>query len=220
MQAELTLKRQINHKVMRVIVGVIALLLSPVVWLLSGSENELTSISISYWTDSRDIFVGSLIAVGFFLSAYNGLGIERDWEYYLSKIACVFAICVAIFPTEGFSEADIPARWVRAISQIIVPGPEYIHYGAALLLFACLIALMWFFSIRANDKGKHNRAKFYRGVSVLMGVGIVGLFVIGKVLKLDDTTFWVEAWGLTLFGLGWLVAGSYKSENPGSQQFR
>ena len=38
MQTELSSKRQINHKVMRVIVGVIALLLSPVVWLLSGSE--------------------------------------------------------------------------------------------------------------------------------------------------------------------------------------
>ena len=74
MQTELTSKRQINHKVMRVIVGVIALLLSPVVWFLSGSESELTSISIFSWADSRDVFVGSLIAVGFFLSVYNGLG--------------------------------------------------------------------------------------------------------------------------------------------------
>ena len=75
---------------------------------------------------------------------------------------------------------------------------------------------MWFFSIRAKDKGKHNRAKFYRGVSVLMGAGIVSLFVIGKVFMLNDMTFWVDAWGLTLFGLGWLVAGSYKSDNPTS----
>ena len=124
MQTELSSKRQINHKVMRVIVGVIALLLSPVVWLLSGSENELTSISISYWTDSRDIFVGSLIAVGFFLSAYNGAGKGRDWEYRLSKIACLFAICVAIFPTEGYSDEDNPAKWVREIAESIGLVPE------------------------------------------------------------------------------------------------
>ncbi len=68
MQTNTAAKRQINYKTMRRIVGAIALLLAPVVWILSG-EPELTSISISYWTDSRDVFVGALIAIGFFLSA-------------------------------------------------------------------------------------------------------------------------------------------------------
>jgi len=208
MQEKAPAIRQINHKMMRVIVGVTALLLSPAVWLLSGDIKELTSISISYWTDSRDIFVGSLIAVGFFLSAYNGANEEkRDREYYLSKMACVFAICVALFPTKGFSELDIPAKWVRAIAETIGLEPQFIHIVSAGLLFACLIALMWFFSIRAMKKGKPHRAYFYRTVSILMGGGIIGLSLI------SDTVFWVEVWGLTLFGLGWLVAGSYKSEN-------
>jgi hypothetical protein len=212
MQTGMPLNRQINYKVMRVIVGVIALLLSPVVWFLSGSEKPLTSVSISYWTGSRDVFVGSLIAVGFFLSAYNGAGNGRDWEYLLSKVACVFAVCVAIFPTQGFSREDFPAKWVQALAQSIGLVPESIHYGAAVLLFACLIALMWFFSVHAMNKGKTGRAYFYRGVSVLMVVGIAGLFLIGSVLKFEDTVFWVEVWGLTLFGLGWLVAGSYRSD--------
>jgi hypothetical protein len=216
MQTELSSKRQINHKVMRVVVGVIALLLSPVVWFLSDSESELTSISISYWTDSRDIFVGSLVVVGFFLSAYNGVGNGRDWEYRLSKLACVFAICIAIFPTEGFSDVNTPAKWVRAISELVGLAPESIHSGAAVLLFACLIALMWFFSVRAMNKGKSHRAFFYRAISVLMAVGIIGLLLIGSLLKLNDTIFWVEIWGLTLFGLGWLAAGSYKTENNAS----
>jgi hypothetical protein len=213
MQTNLSSRRQINHKVMRVIIGAIALLLSPIVWLLSGSENELTSISISYWTDSHDIFVGSLIVVGFFLSAYNGAGEKRDWEYYISKVAWVFAICVAIFPTVGFSDVDVPAEWVQAVSGLIGLAPETIHSGAAALLFICLIALMWFFSDRAMKKGKPKRAIFYRTVSVLMGSGIVGLLVIGNVLKLNDTIFWVEVWGLTLFGIGWLVAGSYRTDS-------
>jgi len=50
--------RQIDHKTMRVIIGVIAVSLSPVVYLLSGLGNDLYSVSGSYWTDSQDIFVG------------------------------------------------------------------------------------------------------------------------------------------------------------------
>jgi len=211
MQTDPSSKRQINYKVMRVIVGTIAILLSPVVWLLSDSENGLTSISISYWTDSRDIFVGSLIAVGFFLSAYNGAGGEKDREYILSKFACVFAVVVAIFPTKGFSDLNIPAKWVTGIAESIGLIPQYIHYTAAILLFACLIALMWFFSIRAKSKGRPGRALFYRSISILMGTGIVVIYLIGTIFELSDTTFWVEFWGLSLFGLGWLVAGSYKS---------
>ena len=213
MQTALSSKRQINHKVMRVIIGIIAVALSPVVWLLSGGDNELTSISISYWTDSRDIFVGSLVAVGFFLSAYNGAGDGRDWEYYLSKMACIFAICVAIYPTTGFSDEDIPAKWVQAIAEPIGLAPESIHNGAAILLFVCLFVLMWFFSVRAMKKGKPARAYFYRGVSIFMWAGIIALLVIGKIIKLTDTIFWAEAWGLTLFGIGWLAAGIYRSDN-------
>ena len=203
MQTELS-GRLINHKVMRQVVGIIALALSPVVWILSG-EHALTSISISYWTEARDVFVGSLIAVGFFLSAYNGTGKGRDWEYYLSKMAGVFAIGIAFFPTDGFRQEDLPSAWVVSIAKSLGLVPEYIHNGAAILLFVCLIVLMWFFSGRAMEKNKPGRAYFYRGVSILMAAGITGLLLVKEV-------FWAEVWGLTLFGIGWLVAGSYKSE--------
>ena len=207
------LDRQINYKVMRIIVGIIALLLSPTVWILSGVGSEMTSISISYWTDSRDIFVGSLVAVGFFLSAYNGSGNGRDLGYALSKAACVFAICVAFFPTGGFSKADIPAQWILAIADAIGLAPKTIHLIAAVLLFACLIVLMWTFSKRAKSKGKPGRARLYRGISILMGTGMIGIYLLGKVIEIDDTFFWVEYWGLTLFGIGWIAAGSYKTED-------
>ena len=147
-------RRQINHKVMRLIVGAIALLLSPVVWVLSGSEYALTSISISYWTDSRDVFVGALMAIGFFLSAYNGAADRRDLEFWLSKAACVFAICVALFPAEGFTDMDIPAGWVLAVTGSVGLLPESVHRGAAVLLFACLIGLIFFFYRRALSKGR------------------------------------------------------------------
>ena len=54
------MNRQINYKTMRVMVGIIAIILAPVVCLLADVDHPLTSISISYWTNSHDIFVGSL----------------------------------------------------------------------------------------------------------------------------------------------------------------
>lgn len=198
---------------MRVIVGAIAVLLAPIVYWLSGSEANLNSISISYWTDSRDIFVGSLIAVGFFLSAYNGTGGRKDWEFYLSKASCVFAICVALFPTKGFELNDIPPAWTRSIANAVHLDPTHIHYGAAILLFICLTTMIWFFSNRAMRKGKPVRAYTYRVIGVLMTAGMISIFIFGKIFDVKNMILLIEIWGLTLFGIGWLIAGSYKSQN-------
>lgn len=201
--------RQVNYKAMRIVVGVIALLLSPIVYYLSGEGPDLASISASYWTDARDIFVGSLVAVGFFLATYNGSGKTRDSEYYLSKAACVFAGLVAIFPTKG----GTPAKWVNHIADAVWLCTGQIHYASAVLLFICLMALMWFFSIRARLKGSEVRSLMYRAISIAMGVGMALIYLVGEyVLVRRDTVFWVEVWGLTLFGIGWLRAGTYKSK--------
>lgn len=219
MQSKLDLKRQFNHKALRRFVGFTAILLSPAVMVFSGRFDDLTSISLSYWSDAGDIFVGSLIAIGFLLFAYNGTGQKRDWEYWLSKFACVFAICVALFPTDGFPDkVYTPAQWVQSVAGLFGLAVEKVHFGSAVLLFACLIALMWFFSARAKIKGKPGRAKLYRWVSVLMGGGIAIGYVVGEfVLQIEATIFWIEFWGLTLFGFGWLVAGFYHSEDQNQQ---
>jgi hypothetical protein len=206
------MNRQINYKTMRIIVGCIALFLAPVVCFLAGAEARLDSISISYWTDSRDIFVGSLIAVGFFLSAYNGSGGGGDLEFYLSKISCVFAISVALFPTTGFYPDQSAPEWGIIFAKTLGLMPQHVHYMAAVLLFFSLTAIMWCFSVRAMRKAKIARAYTYRIISGLMLVGMVAIFYIGKYLEWEKTIFYVEVWGLTLFGLGWLIAGLYKKE--------
>lgn len=209
--------RIINHKTMRRVIGVIAIGM-PITVLLLSDYQKLTSISISYWTDSRDIFVGSLIAVGFFLFAYNGTGNRRDSEYWLSKAACIFAICVAFFPTEGFSDEDKPAKWILDFTESIGQTPDIIHNGSAILLFLCLFFLMLFFSCRAKDKGKLNRSKFYLVVSLCMLFGMPSVYFIGNAYEWYDTIFWVELVGLLLFGIGWFAAGFYHTEDSSSDK--
>lgn len=204
--------RQIDYKTMRIVVGLIALLLAPTVCWLADVDKPLTSISISYWTNSHDLFVGALIAVGFFLSAYNGTGYRRDWEFYLSKVSFVCATCVALFPTEGFDPCtNIPPSWTVRVADAVGLKPQFIHYGSAILLFSCLIALMWFFAGRAEKKGKRGRARTYRAISLLMVGGIVVLFALGKRYDLEKVTLYIETWALTLFGIGWLLAGCYRT---------
>jgi len=206
--------RVINHKTMRVIIGSIAILMPIVVVLLSG-YHELSSISISYWTDSHDIFVGSLVVVAFFLSAYNGTGTcGKDMEYWLSKAAFIFAMCVALFPTTDFKGCeDCAPSWIMSISNFIGLKSHEIHHTAAILLFICLFLLISFFSIRAKRKGKLLRSQFYRGISFGMLLGMPGVYFLGKLSEWYEPLFAVEVVGLSLFGVGWLVAGWYKTES-------
>ena len=80
----------------------------------------------------------------------------------MSKASCLFAVCIALFPTVGFSDADIAPSWASAVAGVVGLVPADIHNGAAVSLFACLIVMMWFFSNRALRKGKATRAYIYR----------------------------------------------------------
>lgn len=214
MQIELKPMRVINHKTMRRIIGLIAFQLPIVVVLLSGQQ-ELSSISISYWTDARDIFVGSLIAVAFFLFAYNGTGdCRKDIEYWFSKVACLAAIIVALFPTKAEKNCETcsPAKWIQAISEFFGTTSEVIHYTFAIILFISLILLISFFSLRAKNKGELTRSRIYFVISVSMLVGMPVVYVLGELSKWYEPVFWVEFVGLWLFAAGWFLAGAYPSK--------
>lgn len=129
------MKREINYKTMRVVVGIIAILLAPAVWLLAGAHVELNSISAAYWSDARDVFVGALVAVGFFLLAYNGQGGKADWEFYLSKAACLFAACVALFPTTDPRSGGVAPAWAVKLSSLfgLHPGGLSLRRGSAVV---------------------------------------------------------------------------------------
>jgi hypothetical protein len=211
MQTQDKTMRVINHKTMRRIVGVIAFALPWAVWLLAKEPSRLSSISAAYWTDSRDIFVGCLFAVGFFLAAYNGTGSCGILERLISRVACGCAISIAIFPNETVGAP----RWILDICDLFFFGlePNKIHNTAAISLFTCLSLLLLFFSSRASKKGKPHRSMVYLALSLGMIVGLPLLFYILKIkLGWQDGLFYVEFAGLLLFGVGWFIAGTYKEK--------
>lgn len=187
---------EVDHHILRLIIGLIALSLANVTaWFSSESIN---SISASYhqggW--ARDIFVGCLFAISAFLFAYNG---GSQSERLLGKIAAFAALGVALFPCgcDGHEE--------------ILP---YVHYVAAALMFLVLAGLCLVFFRRARGKGPR-QAIWRSWVYAACGITIVAVIAV---LAVDHFTggpisavmprlvFYGERTGLIAFGIAWLVA--------------
>src|SRR5215510_12046051 len=88
-------RQEIDHRTIKLIVGVVALSLATLTDLFA--KTSITSISASYYEGgwSQSIFIGFLFAIAALMLAYNG---QSRTEMLLSKVACVTALGVAMFP--------------------------------------------------------------------------------------------------------------------------
>lgn len=196
-------QKEIDHHVLRLIVGLIALLL-PLFVIVLTTGNPLGSISAAYHDDgaARDVFVGSLFAMAAFLFAYNG---DHSRQSALSKVAAVSAVCIALFPTAGVSAPDTLAPWVGVV-----------HYAAAAVMYGVLAYFCWSFSRTARVKKAQYREAGARSVIYrlcLVAIGVAIVFMLGYLVfdEFLDERFpryiLVFEWlGLLAFGIAWLVA--------------
>jgi hypothetical protein len=131
----------VSYLFLRRAVGWIAILL-PIVLLagnlISSAASPPESMSGYYYTDMRNIFIGSLCALGVFLVAYNGYYNVDRW---VTTIAGLGAIGVAFCPTKpavcvaGAVACPAPSVRQLATHQTVVGD---IHLGFALLAFVML----------------------------------------------------------------------------------
>ena len=85
--------QQIDHRVIKLIVGLIAISLALFMQLASGKP--LHSISESYHYQARDWFVGLLFAVSALFFSFKG---ENSFERKLTTLASLCAALVAVAP--------------------------------------------------------------------------------------------------------------------------
>jgi hypothetical protein len=185
-----------DYRALRLAMGIIALSLTVVVTFIA--VESLASVSASYYSNARDVFVGLLFVVSAFLFAYNG---HSTTQSVASKFAALAAVCVAVFPTSKSCEES---SWVSTV-----------HLTAAVVLFAILI----YFCLgpfREKTKGmggkKGRRAHLYRGCALVMIgamlTGAVGTFALTCEVRTEiRLIYWVEAIALAAFGVAWIVAG-------------
>lgn len=201
---------EIDHRTMKLIVGLIALSLASLTSLFA--QRRIPSISASYYEGgwSQVIFVGFLFAIAAFLFAYNGY---TRTQMVLSKIAAVAALCIALFPCACGGKDEIV---------------KYVHGASAAVMFVILAVFCLVFYQRALSKGNpeaKRRALIYAGCGVAITVSIIVLaadFLSGGVgtARIPRLTFYGEAAALVAFGVSWLAASHYLPGTTSKQERR
>jgi hypothetical protein len=163
-----------------------------------------SSISGAYYTSMRDVFVGSMSAVGVFLIFYR----TSRASDILGTIAGLAAIGVALFPTKPdavdlmVTSTDSPTRMVHAV--------------AAGVLFLSLAAFCFFLFPRSGRSGR-------KVIYYLSGVAIIGGFALaalGSRLLPDDVEqtirplFWGETIAILAFGVAWFAKSNALMPDP------
>jgi len=180
-------------------------------------ERECTfppSISHFYYTDLGNLFVGTLCAVSLFLFSYNG---HDRGDMIAAKIAGLFALLVALFPTDfgGYAEMFC-SRMTDGENKVA----NFLHYISATILFSTFA----FFSLvqftKTDKRGpmaapKRTRNFIYKICGWVIVACIAGIAVVSLVLppeaylklKPYKPTFVLETIALWAFGFSWLIKG-------------
>ncbi len=190
---------EIDHRTMKLIVGLIALSLASLTSLFA--RTRIGSISASYYERgwSQVIFIGFLFAIAAFLLAYNGY---TRLQMVLSKIAAVAALCIALFPCACGGNEEIV---------------KYVHGTSAAVMFVILAVFCHIFYRRALSKSNpqaKSRALIYAicGLVIVFSIAALAVdFFSGGVgtARIPRLTFYGEAAALVAFGVSWLAASHY-----------
>ena len=157
----------------------------------------LDSISDYYHFRTRDIFVGVLFVLAWFLFAYKGY---EETDDRAGDWAWLFALGVALFPTGHHGWQGVAHPWS----------------AAGLFLVLAYFSLFLFTKSDVPEEsqgdGKRKRNLVYKicGVAMLVFIATIAL----SYLLLSDATradtnivFWMEAAALWAFGISWFVKG-------------
>ena len=173
--------------------------------LLIFQTNIQRSISAYYHTGMRDVFVGTLWAIGFFLLSYKGYECADD---IAGDLGCIFAVGVTLFPTFPNGVASSNARFIG-----------HIHQTFTALFFLTLIYFSLFLFTKTNPRAtptrrKLQRNKVYRVCGYAMAICILLIVVYYRLtgaaasfLQPYKPVFWLEAIAVVAFGISWLTKG-------------
>ncbi|MFJ6618701.1 hypothetical protein ACIQOW_14135 [Kitasatospora sp. NPDC091335] len=189
---------------LRLGVGLTGILLPPALpfgnWLAAEVTGRGTddfwpgSMSASYYTDTRNLFVGGLCALGVFLICYRFDRRDDRW----STAAGVFALGVALCPTSQAGSSGLE----RTV------GMFHLAFAALLFVMLAMFCLYSFRNPRSTQPARVGAAYLVAGVvilaalalSVLAGVTGVGSGWPVRPLYLCE---WLATWA---FGLAWIGA--------------
>ncbi|PTQ72613.1 hypothetical protein [Celeribacter persicus] len=204
--------------------GVVALILPPALIVggmgLEGSLRD--SVSNFFFSPLREMFTGSLAAIGVFLISYKGYPRRSDETFsdqVLASVAGISALLVAFFPSladcippEGMAHCVPPAETVTQ-KLIGVSASSWVHNLSAVVFFLCLVI---FCLVQFPKTESRVRPYIYKacGYGILVALaGIAGAFAMARwggaetFVNVHNLIFWGEAAGIWIFALAWLTKG-------------
>lgn len=196
----------ISYLSLRKVLGALGILFPFMLWLggywVFDSDLQ-PSLSAYYHSGMRDVFVGVLFAIGFFLYSYKGY--DR-FDNVVGNLASIFVFGLALFPT---ASGDVPLE-----GRILIV--HHLHSVFATLFFSCLaifcLVLFTKSSSAVLTPKKRKRNMIYRICGYTMMVCM--LLMLAVMILLDDEAyvsykpvFWLEAIALIAFGISWSVKG-------------
>jgi len=207
--------------------------------VLAGRGGVLGSISESYYTVTRDVFVGTLCAVAFFLYAYRGY---NAFENRFFNVLCGLCLVIALFAMNPTAVPPSALGDPPDCHQAIAMDPTcsvvintrlatyhlewfgWVHIISAATLFASLgYASFFFFTKHEADPSarKLNRNFIYRvcGLTIWVALALYVLFLaVQRVAPDAPSVRALSAWPLLLlvetvclwaFGFSWLVKAEF-----------
>jgi hypothetical protein len=196
----------ISYRRLRIAIGITAIALPFV--LIAGTaifDNKGLPISISafYYTNTRNILVGVMCALGGFLMCYRGY----DWKDHLAaKVAAICSIGAALFPTSPEVNATM---W-----QSVVGGFHAFFTAASFTT----IAIFSLFLFRKTDPTRQptrqkilrNRIYLTCGIINVVSLVLIGIFWLippSATLTQLKPILWLDTLGMISFGFSWLTKG-------------
>lgn len=167
------------------------------------------SISGYYYTNLREIFTGTLAAVGLFMIGYKGHDNPSIWknEQLLTNIAGIMALGVALIPVNLKSEP------LFTLIPYNYPWLNQLHNIFAALLFGifALLAINVFTIGQKKSEdipvSTFNENRIYRFCGIAILVLIILIPVSLKLNLFEYSTLILEALALFFFGTAWLIKG-------------
>jgi hypothetical protein len=196
----------LSYLALRKAVGGVALALPfavAVPWALLHHAIQ-SSISAYYYTGMRNLFVGSLCAIGMFMLCTRGYDTIDE---IAGIVSATCAIGVAFFPTS-------PANGATRLQ--IIAGEVHYVFAAALFLTLAFFCLVLFKMSAHNhtltaQKIQRNRVYTACGVVILISLALLPamtlVFHVGYVFPHVAPGIFFETTSLFAFGIAWLVKG-------------
>jgi len=204
----------LSYITIRRTIGILGILL-PVICLAGGyflaHEPLKSSISLYYYTNMHDVFVGILFMVSIFLVTYED---ERKMDDFLTTIVGFAGFGIVIFPCKNIAE---PCSNIGTF-QLVASTSDIIHLISASVFFILLgFNSIFIFTRKKSDVKSDKRNELIRdyiyifsGVTILvcMSILLVCYAVQGECgFNKSNMPIIFESIMLFAFGASWLVKG-------------